>query len=385
MSPEQARGDTREIDLRSDVYALGVLVYELHLGPGPYDTAVSLVAALRAICEQPPKPLQQTFRGGYRIDSDLQTIVGKALEKEPDRRYASADALAEDVERYLANEPILAHPPSTAYLLRKTISRHRVVAGLAAAILVLLAAGAVVTTSSRSGSAASATARSRRRLAPPRSTSSSRRRSAPPTRGSAGPAGVSLVEALKQAEGEVHGAFAGQPAVEAGVLETLARTYTGLGQHKEAETLLRRALKTRVTASGSTAGPDRRHDDGRSPASWGGRRSGTKRRSCGGRPSPSGRTGTGKRARRLAQAQDELAKSLIGKSAYPEAEKLVFESLQIRERLFGPQSAEVGEKLLTLVFLRPSRTTGSAPRRRRPDGSRSCADERTTVRNSASR
>ena len=65
------------------------------------------MGVLKTIIDEPPKPLQQTFKGGYRLDPDLWTITEKALEKDPDRRYASADALAEDIERYLANRPIL--------------------------------------------------------------------------------------------------------------------------------------------------------------------------------------------------------------------------------------------------------------------------------------
>jgi eukaryotic-like serine/threonine-protein kinase len=144
MSPEQAKGDPDEIDVRTDVYALGVILYQMLSGRLPYETqATSIVEALRVVCEVPPRPLHEVWPAGHRVDGDLETIIGKALEKEADRRYASAAGLAGDVGRYLDSQPILARPPSTMYQLRKAIARNRVPSTLAACVLLLIVGSAI--------------------------------------------------------------------------------------------------------------------------------------------------------------------------------------------------------------------------------------------------
>jgi serine/threonine protein kinase len=137
MSPEQVRGDNAKIDIRTDIYSLGVLLYELFTGRHPYfDKTPSLVEGAEIICKTPPKRFRE-IRPKY--DEDLETIVFKALEKEPERRYSSVAALANDLERYLLDQPVIARPPSTVYQVRKLIQRNRAAfAGLLGALALLI-------------------------------------------------------------------------------------------------------------------------------------------------------------------------------------------------------------------------------------------------------
>jgi tetratricopeptide (TPR) repeat protein/predicted Ser/Thr protein kinase len=142
MSPEQAQGRPEDIDLRTDVYALGVVLYELLTHRLPYDVGgCSMAEAIRRICDDAPEmpsSIDRVLRG------DLDTIVAKALEKDPQRRYSSAAALADDVVRFLHNEPIQARPPSAWYQMRKFASRHKLPALLTAVFLVVIVAAAIV-------------------------------------------------------------------------------------------------------------------------------------------------------------------------------------------------------------------------------------------------
>lgn len=144
MSPEQASGDPFELDTRTDVYALGIILYQLLTDRLPYDLNASpLHESVRIICEQPPIPpanVNQVLRG------DLSTIICKSLEKDRQNRYQSASELAADLQRFLRDEPIQAHPPSSIYQLRKFARRNRGLVLATLTVAAVLIVGIIATT-----------------------------------------------------------------------------------------------------------------------------------------------------------------------------------------------------------------------------------------------
>lgn len=153
MSPEQAamRGDA--VDTRSDIYSLGVLLYELITGNTPFGATKSASLPydeiLRRIrSDDPPRPSaalrKDAGRAGRATTTDLDWIVMKALEKDPERRYGTVDAFARDIESYLRGDSVTARPPTVSYRMRKYVRKHRVPVAAAAAVALAMVAGTLV-------------------------------------------------------------------------------------------------------------------------------------------------------------------------------------------------------------------------------------------------
>jgi WD40 repeat protein/tRNA A-37 threonylcarbamoyl transferase component Bud32 len=143
-SPEQAEGDPRKIDVRADVYSLGVMLYQMLTGRFPYAVVGAMRDVLDNILRAEPARPSTTRR---QINDEVETIVLKCLSKEPARRYQIAGELAADIRHYLAGEPIEAKRDSGLYLLKKTLRRYRVPVTVATGFVLLLAVGLAVTLS----------------------------------------------------------------------------------------------------------------------------------------------------------------------------------------------------------------------------------------------
>jgi len=249
MSPEQVLADPLELDTRSDVYALGVLLFELLTGRLPYKISGQIHEALHTIREEDPAPLSAISRS-YR--GDIETIVSKALEKDKERRYASAAGMAADIRRYLSDEPIAARPPSAVYQLQKFARRHKAVVAGVAAVFVVLITGVVASTweatrarrAEQVATTEAATAKAvndflQHDLLAQASANS---QAGPETEPDPD---LKVRTALDRAASRIEGKFKGQPLVEASIRQTMGNTYTELGQYPQAEQQLERAFDLR--------------------------------------------------------------------------------------------------------------------------------------------
>lgn len=135
MSPEQARGEAKQLTTAVDVYGLGALFYELLAGQPPFAGGTTMETVRQVLDQEPRRPASLRAE----VDRDLETICLKCLEKEPARRYGSAEALGNDLERWLNHEPILARPATTLERAAKLVRRHPMGTAFTGAILLIIA------------------------------------------------------------------------------------------------------------------------------------------------------------------------------------------------------------------------------------------------------
>ncbi|MFH2052626.1 MAG: protein kinase [bacterium] len=249
MSPEQFEADPNDIDTRSDIYALGVVLFELLAGRLPYDFEKSGIFEIaRIVREEAPAALSGVAPG---IEKDVELIVAKALNKDREKRYQSAFGLAEDIRRYLKGEAIAARTTSLTYQARIFTRRNKGVVGLGAAVAVLLVAGIVWTSNLYVGVSAERT-----RAAKAAAEAIAAKEFLTETLKSVVPEGfgpaATIGDLCDKVVRDIDGAFPDSPATEADIRTTVGQIYVALDRPGEAEIQLRKAYDLRNRVFGRT-------------------------------------------------------------------------------------------------------------------------------------
>ncbi|MEZ6084285.1 MAG: serine/threonine-protein kinase [Phycisphaerae bacterium] len=255
MSPEQLGGRSRDLDIRSDVYSLGVICFELLTGQLPQDiTDMTIPQAARTIVEKEPSRLSAINRS---LRGDVETIVGKALQKEKERRYQSASDFAADIRRYLSDQAISARPTSTFYQFRKFARRNKSLVGVVVVALAALVAALVQMTIDRNRAIVAENEATESAALAMAAEQDARREaeqaeavnaflvdifSAPNPQVSGHD--VRVADVLDSAKGEIATSFADKPDVRVALHIALGNTYFGLGLYEESDAEFVAALET---------------------------------------------------------------------------------------------------------------------------------------------
>ncbi len=252
MSLEQLKGDPQEVDTRTDVYALGVIAYELLAGRLPYDLkGKSTGEACRILEHQQPAGLGDVNKA---LRGDLEAIARKALQKDKTRRYQSASDLGEDIRRYLSDEPVLAHRPSAIYHFSKFARRNKTLVGAVVAVFISLVFGilgtglGMIDARHQRDEAKAQRHRAEEEMEVRRAVNNFLNyvlEQAAPDRNLG--RDLTVLEALDRAAENIEGEFGDNPLVHASIRTTLGDTYLSLGDLDAAESHFVAALEINKT------------------------------------------------------------------------------------------------------------------------------------------